>query len=752
MNGKWTQGLAGLLAAVLLMPTPAALAAEIGGVEDSPTGSASNAATVDIANGSGSKVQFEPNGEVELTDGKSASFTLVTEEGYRLENITIEIKPEAGSTVSLTLEQDMLSGADVNSGISAQVDQWPSYSNTCRLTVTAGQLTADADISISAYAPVTEYDAEIDEPEDGKTGGSGTYGNGERTTLSVTPDQGYQLKSLYLSYTVNGKTETNTVSSSGDWNGLKIAWSAADQTTVSGPLYGDLRITPSIEKIPGTHKVRIYMDDGLELDRPGSETTTVDEGDSLSVRVSTEEGYLIDQMLVQVGKTYATWTPEQSYFMVNYDRISVRESDDSVSFVLPEITDDVTIEFASTYDENNIPIKLEEGSRINIDSDVGDTVARGEDAAFTISTTSDRYSVKRITVRIGESKASADPDDETIRVGNRNYEIQDNGNGEYTLYIDNIREPVTVGATSNSSSTVSRPSLTINSSSNMKITKSVSGSRIDAGDSVRFYFTPNKNYQIDEITVKIGGSSRTVGADKAYIRVGGESYQMSRNADGVVTLYLDDIEENVTVSGRAYYSRDSVKPTGTVKLNTSSRIAFLNGYADGTFRPEANMTRAEAVVMLYRLSDVENVSNTGDIFIDVPYNMWCAGEINAFANAGIIDVTSYFHPNQYITRAEFVEMLYRLMGSPSYSRGTLRFSDVTGATNEDAIYYAVSRGWVNGYADGTFRPFSYIARSEVAALMTRLLNRTSGGSGVSYKDVPYTYWAYRYIQLASSYI
>ena len=82
MNGKWTQGLAGLLAAVLLMPTPAALAAEIGGVEDSPTGSASNAATVDIANGSGSKVQFEPNGEVELTDGKSASFTLVTAVSY----------------------------------------------------------------------------------------------------------------------------------------------------------------------------------------------------------------------------------------------------------------------------------------------------------------------------------------------------------------------------------------------------------------------------------------------------------------------------------------------------------------------------------------------------------------------------------------------------------------------------------------------------------------------------------------------
>ena len=704
MKGKWTRRLAGLLAAALLMPTPAALAA------DSSTGDSPDpkTATVTIVNGNTSHVQFDPSDKVELTDTESASFTLETEAGYRLDRITITIEPNTTSTVSdadsstsLVLDRETLSGDDTKNGISAQVEQWPAYSNICKLTVSAGTLSGDVDVSISAFAPGTTHKAEIDKPEDGTVGGGNEYGNGEKATLSVTPHQGYRLKSLQMTYKVNGITETNTVSSSCDWKGLKIDWSDIDQTTVSGPLYGDLKVTPSIEKIPVTCKVRIYVDDGLELDRPGSESTTVNEGESLSVRVSTQEGYLIDQMLVQVGKTYATWTPGQSYFMVNYDRISVRESDDSVSFVLPEITDDVTIEFVSTYDENNIPIKLEEGSHINIDSDVGDTVARGEDAAFTISTTSDRYAVKTITVRIGEKKASADPDDETIRVGNRNYEIQDNGNGEYTLYIDNIREPVTVEATSNSSGTVSRPSLTINSSSNMKITKSVSG---------------------------------------------------SSNADGVVTLYLDDIRANVTVSGRAYYSKDSVKPTGTVKLNTASRSAFLDGYADGTFRPEAKMTRAEAVVMLYRLSDVSNASGAGDIFIDVPGNLWCADEINAFANAGIIDVTSYFHPNQYITRAEFVEMLYRLMGSPSYSRGTLRFRDVTGTANETAIYYAVSRGWVDGYADGTFRPFNYIARSEVAALMTRLLNRTSGGSGGAYKDVSRTHWAYRYIQLASSYV
>ena len=287
----------------------------------------------------------------------------------------------------------------------------------------------------------------------------------------------------------------------------------------------------------------------------------------------------------------------------------------------------------------------------------------------------------------------------------------------------------------------------------MKITKSVSSSRIDAGDDVTFYFTPDTNYQIDEITVKMGSNSRTVGAEKTSIRVGSTTYQMSRNSKGVVSLYLTDIDENVTVSGRAYYSKDPVSPTNTIRLNTSSRNAFMNGYSDGTFRPENYMTRAEVVVMLYRMSTV-NVENSSSqsVYQDVPWGMWCAQEVNAFANAGIIDRTTYFYPDQYITRGEMTEMLYRLSGSPSVSSSAARFSDISGTSNSDAIRYAASAGWINGYSDGTFRPYAYIVRSEVATIMTRVLNRTTGGGGVYYKDVPYSYWAYRYIQLASSYV
>ena len=73
-------------------------------------------------------------------------------------------------------------------------------------------------------------------------------------------------------------------------------------------------------------------------------------------------------------------------------------------------------------------------------------------------------------------------------------------------------------------------------------------------------------------------------------------------------------------------------------------------------------------------------------------------------------------------------------------------------TNNSAVRYAASRGWISGYSDGSFRPYNGLARSEAASLMTRLLGRTSGGTTVYYRDVPTTYWAYRAIQLASSYV
>ena len=739
MKRGWKRLLALTLSALIMLPS-VALAADAGDEREEKNG-----VTVAIPVRTAFTVEEPTEASTFIESGGKRDFKITLNEGRRLDNVTFTVKGGALPAQPEEVKLDSTHLEDTANGVSIKMNAWPERSRSFILTVSADNtVVGQFDADISCQSTNQEYDMRIHE----ETGNARVTGNesdkvscGKKISLSVVPEDGYRLSSLIVQY---GTIKETLTAGNSDWNGLNVTWNAKGESTVSGELYDNLDVEAVVEKIPIVYKLTVDVDDGLELDRPSSRVTSVGQGETCEVRVSTRPGYII---------SYASWASGQTFLTMGNDRVQVHEKAGKVWFLLPEMYVDTVVTFSTSYDENNIPIETDEGTRINIDTNCGKTVARGDDVKFYVSTTSGRYSVQKITLTVGDSSGSANPSDGEIRVGRKNYEIEDVGGGEYVVYVDNVTEPVKLSATSSGSSSVSRPYLTINSSSHMKITKSVSSSRIDAGDDVTFYFTPDTNYQIDEITVKMGDNSRTVGAKKTSIRVGSTTYQMSRNSNGVVSVYLTDIDQNVTVSGRAYYSKDPVTSTNTIRLNTSSRSAFINGYSDGTFRPENFMTRAEAVVMLYRMCTVNSENNySTSVFSDVPLGMWCTQEVNAFARAGIIDQTTYFYPDQYITRGELTEMLYRLSGSPSVGSSATRFSDVSGTSNSSAIRYATSAGWINGYPDGTFRPYAYIARSEVAAMMTRGLNRSSGGGGISYKDVPYTYWAYRYIQLASSYV
>ena len=598
MKQAWRRLIALVLSALVLIP-PAALAGDEG--EDQTNG-------VEVKFTTPSSVTVEPSSEsVFIPSNGTQKFTVTLKEGKTLDQVNFTVAADLLSD-EVKLNSSTLK-AETQQGVAIEMDAWPARSRNFTLTVSAGTVVGKINAEISCQISNATYNMRIhEESGNAKVNGNddGKAERGEKVSLSVVPEDGYRLKSLIIKY--DTVTETLTAANS-NWNGLNVTWNAEGESTVSGELYGDLDVEAVVEEIPIVYKLTVDVDDGLELERPTNRVTSVGQGETCEVRVSTRPGYIISDFTVQYGKSYASWATGQTFLVMGNDRVQVREKAGEVWFILPEMYTDTNIYFTSDYDQDNIPIKTEEGSRINIDTNCGETVARGDDVEFYISTTSDRYSVQKITLTIGDSTGSAEPEDGEIRVGRKNYEIENLGDGEYAVYVDNVTEPVKLYATSSGSSSVSRPSLTINYSSHMKITKSVSSSRIDAGDDVTFYFTPDTNYQIDEITVKIGSNSRTVGAEKTSIRVGSTTYQMSRNSKGVVSLYLTDIDENVTVSGRAYYSKDPVTPTNTIRLNTSSRNAFMNGYSDGTFRPENYMTRAEAVVMLYRMSTV-NVDNS----------------------------------------------------------------------------------------------------------------------------------------------
>ena len=193
-------------------------------------------------------------------------------------------------------------------------------------------------------------------------------------------------------------------------------------------------------------------------------------------------------------------------------------------------------------------------------------------------------------------------------------------------------------------------------------------------------------------------------------------------------------------------------------LDTVQPKAYLSGYANGTFQPQRAMTRAEAAQMIYNLLLDGQVDMDASL-TDVPSNAWYAKAVNTLASLGVI--TGYsdgsFRPNDTITRAEFLTILMR-MSSGALQSGS-SFKDVsTMDWFYTAVAHAVEYGWVNGYADGTFRPNAPISRAEVAAIINRVLQRTADRSYMtanadkltSFRDVRSSDWFYADVMAAAN--
>ena len=144
-------------------------------------------------------------------------------------------------------------------------------------------------------------------------------------------------------------------------------------------------------------------------------------------------------------------------------------------------------------------------------------------------------------------------------------------------------------------------------------------------------------------------------------------------------------------------------------------------------------------------------------FTDVPADAWYGNAVHTLASLGIIKGigNDQFAPNRTITRAEFAVIAMRFANLSATV--TNPFTDI--ASNDwyySAVTSAVSYGWINGYNDGTFRPYATITRAEVATIVNRMLNRTAdrdfvdGSAVTTYVDVPNTYWAYYSIAEATN--
>ena len=164
-------------------------------------------------------------------------------------------------------------------------------------------------------------------------------------------------------------------------------------------------------------------------------------------------------------------------------------------------------------------------------------------------------------------------------------------------------------------------------------------------------------------------------------------------------------------------------PTG---LNGDDHFAYIVGYPNGNVEPNGNITRAEVATIFFRLltEKVRTANSTqSNSLSDVTRGQWFNHAVSTLSSMGIVkghnDGT--FAPNAPITRAEFAAIAARF--DDKNTDTSSKFTDIASHWAKNEIGIAANKGWINGYPDGTFRPNQYITRAEAMALVNRVLNR-----------------------------
>ena len=232
-----------------------------------------------------------------------------------------------------------------------------------------------------------------------------------------------------------------------------------------------------------------------------------------------------------------------------------------------------------------------------------------------------------------------------------------------------------------------------------------------------------EGYEVEEYTTSNGGLK--------IVTLDGEQYlKFATQEFSPFVLVWDEVSNSSGGGGGG-----GNKPS----LNTEDHYGYIVGYpvdyatgeptddqARKPVKPQGKITRAEVATIFFRMltdeSRNEYWSQSND-FTDVAAGAWYNNAISTMANAGILDgyEDGSFHPNGYITRAEFATIAVRFFDL-SY-QGEDLFPDIDGHWAQDYINQAADAGIIEGYPDGTFGPQKQITRAEAVTMVNRTLDR-----------------------------
>ncbi|MCI5604047.1 MAG: S-layer homology domain-containing protein, partial [Clostridia bacterium] len=245
------------------------------------------------------------------------------------------------------------------------------------------------------------------------------------------------------------------------------------------------------------------------------------------------------------------------------------------------------------------------------------------------------------------------------------------------------------------------------------------------------------------VGINVNGIDSVSNVAKTTVMSGDTSLENSlENKNAIVP-----VDGEITNAGNSFTYAAPADSFSVIRLSAdgAAHEPYISGYDDGTFRPDNTITRAEAATMISNAYGIEPNNEFDNKFIDVKIDAWYRDIVCTLVMAERIDGydDGTFKPENPITRAEFAVLIAK--GKIIKSEDS-QFSDVSNHWAAGYINALAQKGIIGGYEDGTFRPDDYVTRAEAVTMINRALGREADINAQNpFSDVTPEHWAYNQI-------
>ena len=247
------------------------------------------------------------------------------------------------------------------------------------------------------------------------------------------------------------------------------------------------------------------------------------------------------------------------------------------------------------------------------------------------------------------------------------------------------------------------------------------------------YVGTNNTKEVDLIGLDYGEYDVTV-------KIGTKTFEFTIEVVEKIQSECDGVDSK----GNNYLLNERISVNKSVLEN-----GYINGYADGSFGPDLNISREEFGVMLSRILDSEKKVSSSDYISDVTAS-WSKDGIAELVAMGVVSKNNSYRPTDKITRAEVAEMIYNALDLSNFN-DSCNLTDLYKTSLDKKIAKCCNAGIINGYPNGTFGGSNYITRAEAVTMLNRVFYKNNSTTKVNtFIDVNNTHWAYSSIVKAAN--